>query len=497
MELSCYAESLLDIEAGAVVLFCFKDDKPHGDELEKVDLLSGGVVSDMFAREEFNGSLEQTVMLRSVPESTAGSIILAGLGPEKEIHTDFYRQAAGRVSQMALRHKISHLALYYNGPDTRGVIQAMVEGVLLGSYQFLDFKTDEKARKEVLKRLDMVVPQRGRLRAAESGMQAGEIVASAVNMARDLGSRPGNDLYPESYGKYAQKIAREANLKCRVLTPSQIKSEKMGALLSVGQGSANQPRFVILEYNGGRVGSQPVVLVGKGITFDSGGISLKPGLNMEEMKGDMLGSAVVLAVIAAAAKLKAKINLVALMPLAENMPSGIATRPGDIVKSRAGHTIEIINTDAEGRLILADALDFADKFNPQAVIDIATLTGAALYILGYAGAPFVGTNTKLNDNLRMASEKSGEKIWELPLWSEFSKLMDSSIADIKNSGGRPAGTITAASFLKKFIGDWPWLHIDIAYCDIEPSGRPYVPKGMTGFGVRLLLDLILNWKKVK
>jgi leucyl aminopeptidase len=239
-----------------------------------------------------------------------------------------------------------------------------------------------------------------------------------------------------------------------------------------------------------------VVLIGKGITFDAGGISLKPGLLMDEMKGDMTGAAVVMMVLTAAARLNAKVNLAALIPMAENLPSGGATRPGDIITSRAGHTIEIINTDAEGRLILADALDYANTLDPQAVIDVATLTGAALYILGYAGAPFAGNNQILNDNLRAASERSGEKIWELPLWEEFADLMKSSIADIKNSAGKTAGTLAAASFLKKFTGDWPWAHIDIAYCDLEPKGRPYVPKGPTGFSVRLLIDLISNWKKV-
>jgi leucyl aminopeptidase len=217
---------------------------------------------------------------------------------------------------------------------------------------------------------------------------------------------------------------------------------------------------------------------------------------MGEMKGDMTGAAVVLATISALARLKTKVNVVALLPLAENMPSGRALRPGDIITSRAGLTIEIISTDAEGRLILADALDYADKFKPQAVIDIATLTGAAIYILGYEGAPFVGTNKKLNDNIRAAAARSAERVWELPLWPEFGDLMKSPIADLKNSGGRPAGTLTASSFLKRFVKDWPWAHIDIAYCDLEPSGRPYIPKGPTGIGVRLLIDLLENWKRV-
>ena len=234
------------------------------------------------------------------------------------------------------------------------------------------------------------------------------------------------------------------------------------------------------------------MLVGKGVTFDSGGISLKPGQDMHEMKGDMTGSAVVIAAMITAARLKLKINLVALTPLTENMPSGHATRPGDIVVSRQGKTIEIINTDAEGRLILADALDYANKFKPQAVIDVATLTGAALYVLGYAGAPIMGNNTKLLDRISAAADVTAEKVWAMPIWDEHRDQMKSGIADLVNSGGRAAGTIAAGAFLENFIGDWPWAHIDIAYVDIEHGGKAYIPKGATGIGLRLLTEVLVG-----
>jgi len=217
---------------------------------------------------------------------------------------------------------------------------------------------------------------------------------------------------------------------------------------------------------------------------------------MHEMKQDMTGGAVVLSTLVTAARLGIRQNIIALIPLAENMPSGIATRPGDIITSRKGKTIEIINTDAEGRLILADALDFADEFNPQAVLDIATLTGAAKYILGYAGAPIIGNNTDLIDGLYDAADNTGERVWELPIWERHREQMKSTLADLKNSAGPYAGTIAAAAFLENFIGDWPWAHIDIAYVDLEPEGQPYVPKGATGFGVRLLTSLLVHWKKV-
>ncbi len=496
MKFFSQVSSFLDIDDEAVVIFCRKSEKPTGDAVEKLDVLTDGLLSEMYKSGEFDASAGSEIMLRRVPETAAKKILLVGIGDvDGGDDLNAYREAGGRIGTMCRRHKITSVSFFYDGPETNPVTSAIVEGVVLGSYRYLEYKTDKDKDKDRLASVSVVVPQKGKLRQAEVGLARGEIISSSVAYCRDLVGTPGNDLYPESFAAIADKLAREHKVKCRILSPSEIKKQKMGALEAVAKGSDRKPRFVVLEYNG-KKNDKPIVLVGKGITFDSGGISLKAGPGMGEMKGDMTGAAVVMMTLMTAARLGAQVNLVALMPLAENMPSGGATRPGDIVKSRAGHTIEIVNTDAEGRLILADALDFADTFNPQAVIDIATLTGAALYVLGYAGAPFVGTNPKLNENLVAASNRTGEKIWELPLWPEFADLMKSPVADIKNSAGKPAGTLAAASFLKKFVKDWPWAHIDIAYCDVEPKGKPYVPTGPTGFGVRLLVDLISHWKKL-
>jgi leucyl aminopeptidase len=495
MKISCYASSFLDIAEDAAVLFCHKSKRIDNELLEKIDILSGGAVREMYASGEFDGSAGMEAILHRVPETAAGRVILVGLGEKKDNDFDAFRQAAGRTATSARGQKLKTVALFYDGPATGQVIQALTEGFGLGSYRYLKYKTEADAAKGDIDSLALVVANRARLEQAKAAAHRAEIITWAVNRCRDLAGMPGNDLYPETFAGEVKKLAAESRFTCTVLGPAEIAREKMGALSAVAQGSDRTPRFVIAQYKG-KANMKPVVLVGKGITFDSGGISIKPAQDMGEMKGDMTGAAVVLAVIAAAAKLKVKVNLVALIPLAENMPSGHASRPGDVITSRSGQTIEIISTDAEGRLILADALDYADRFKPQAVIDIATLTGAALYILGYAGAPFVGTSQTLNDRLRASAKATGEKLWELPLWPEFAEQIKSPIADIKNSGGRPAGTITAASFLQKFVKDWPWAHIDIAYCDVEPNGKPYIPKGPTGIGIRLLLDLIMNWKKI-
>jgi leucyl aminopeptidase len=252
---------------------------------------------------------------------------------------------------------------------------------------------------------------------------------------------------------------------------------------------------MILEHNADRPRLDTVVLVGKGVTFDSGGISLKPGEKMEEMKGDMAGSAAVLSAVGAAARLKLPVHLVGLMPVTENMPSGTALKPGDILKALNGKNIEIINTDAEGRLILADALTYAERYKPNAVVDIATLTGACRVALGDICAAVLGTDQRLVERLKKASAQTAERLWQMPLYDEYDQLIKSSIADVKNSGGRYGGVISAARFLKKFIGDYPWAHIDIAGVDLEEKGQPYVPKGATGFGARLLLQFVENWAK--
>jgi leucyl aminopeptidase len=300
---------------------------------------------------------------------------------------------------------------------------------------------------------------------------------------------PGNVATPTFIANQARELAQRHGFGITILDKAAIVQEKMGALLSVAQGSAEEPRFIALEYKGSD--AKPVVLVGKGVTFDTGGISIKPAQNMEDMKYDMSGAAAVLGTFEALGRLKPKVHVVGLIPSTENMPSGTAVKPGDVVTSHLGKTIEVINTDAEGRLILCDALSYARRYQPAAVVDIATLTGAIVVALGHTAAGVMGDDEKLIEELRTAGEKAGERIWPLPMWEDYRDLMKSDIADVKNSGGRPAGSISAGWFLKEFVEGFPWAHLDIAgtaYTEREEPGRV---KGPTGMGVRLFAEFVL------
>ncbi|UCD55961.1 MAG: leucyl aminopeptidase, partial [Candidatus Hydrogenedentota bacterium] len=301
-------------------------------------------------------------------------------------------------------------------------------------------------------------------------------------------------LTPTALANRAKALSRKHGFRCTVLTPDRIKQLRMGAFLAVAQGSHQPPRLIVVEHKGGGT-SKPLVLVGKAITFDSGGISLKPWEGMEEMKDDMSGGAAVLGAVCGAAMLKLPINLVGIIPSTENLPGGGAYKPGDVLRSMSGITIEVVSTDAEGRLILADALAYAARYKPATIIDLATLTGACVIALGHVNSGLMGNDEKLIGKMEAASRLTSEKVWRLPLDEDYAKQIKSDIADVKNVGGRPAGTITAAMFLKKFVKDIPWAHLDIAGTAWSKEARPYCPKGATGVGVRLLTQLARDWKK--
>ena len=371
------------------------------------------------------------------------------------------------------------------------VAQAVAEGALLGLYQYTPYKTVGREDLKEMEELNIITDAK-EFSLVESAVKKARIIADAVYFARDLISAPANEMTPSIMAQKAREIARRKNVSCKILDKDKMKEMGMNALLAVASGSNEEPKFIILEYTGGRKSAAPVVLVGKGLTFDSGGISIKPADKMDEMKTDMSGGAAVMGAIMAAADLHLGLNITGLIPATENLPGGSAYKPGDIVKSYSGKTIEVLNTDAEGRLILADALAYASTYKPQAVIDVATLTGACIIALGDNVIGMLGTDDKLKKEIDKAAKTSGELVWELPLWESYDELIKSDIADYKNSGGRAAGTISAAKFLSKFAPDAPWVHLDIAGPAWTGKDKPYIPKGASGVTVRLLVEFLRN-----
>lgn len=497
MQFECLSGKAENISADSLVLFTPQFSRITENRVKDLDRAKNGAISFLLKSEEFSGKEGEVLPLFKPEGYSASKVFLVGLGEKRKINHDALRRATGNISRNDSINKSKTVAFYFDSFKDDKYYQAAVEGFLLGGFKMLDYKTQSNGKKKSrTNQISFVVSDKKQLNKLKKATERGRIIAEGQILARRLSYTPANDLTPKDLARKAQELARANKIKCTILDKDGINREKMSALLAVAQGSVEHPRFIILEYKGSRAKRPPIVLVGKGVTFDAGGISIKPGLDMHEMKGDMTGAAVMLATIVIAAQLKLPLNIVTLIPSTENLPAGNAYKPGDIINTRKGLTVEIINTDAEGRLILADALDYANKFKPEAVIDIATLTGAALFILGYSGAPIVSNNKKIADGLRKAADNSAERIWELPMWDDFRNAMKSPIADLWNSGGRPAATLTAAAFLEYFIGDYPWAHIDIAYMDLEKSGKPYIPKGPSGFGVRLLVELLSNWKKL-
>jgi len=497
MLLKYATDKIQNLKVESLVLFVPAFDRIRNNPLKELDAASAGGVKTLLKSEEFTGKEGEIASIFNPRGYQAERVILVGLGENKKLTSDSFRRAAGTVSRFKGLTGSKTVAFCLGSFVDEKFFQAALEGYLLGSFELLDFKSGEAKRsKNKLSRITFAVEDLGRVKDVRAAVEKGRIIAEGQLLVRRLAFTPSNYLTPRMLAREARQLARKHKFNCRVLDEKAIAKEKMGGLLGVAKGSAEPPRFIILRYRAGRAGQKPIVLAGKGVTFDTGGISLKAPLNMYEMKGDMAGAAAVLAAFVTAARLKLPLNLVGLIPATENMPSGTATKPGDILTTRKGLTVETINTDAEGRLILADALDYANKLNPQAVIDIATLTGASLYILGYAGAPILGNNNRLLQRVKEASEATAEKVWELPIWDDHREMMKSPIADLINSAGRPAGTIAASAFLENFVANWPWVHIDIAYVDLEPKGKPYTPKGPTGFGLRLLIELLSHWKKL-
>lgn len=447
----------------------------------------------------FLGKKKETSLLRYYQFRGWENVLLLGLGTETKFDREVIRQVG---AQLFLEQKAARLAelgvradsLLNHLPDSEkpAFAEAFVEGYVLASYEFDEFKKPQEDA-FVPKGMDLF-PLKGP--AFKEAVRRGMALARATNFARLLGDRPANVLTPSELAKAAHKMARENGLVCHVLGRRDIEKEKMGLLLGVGQGSAEEPKFIILEYRGGKRTDTAIALVGKGVTFDSGGICLKPSAKMEEMKWDMMGAAVVIAIMQAAAQLKLPVNVTGYVAAAENMPSGSAQRPGDIVRSVSGKTVEIVNTDAEGRLMLADALEYAQKQKLQALIDFATLTGAVSIALGPVATGIMGNHEGLIGRVKSSAEATKERVWELPLYEEYEEDLKSHFADIKNSGSRDAGASKGGVFLKNFVDKkTPWVHCDIASSSTERKDLNYFPsKFAAGPMVRLICHLLENWK---
>jgi leucyl aminopeptidase len=479
---------------GAVILL-FEDEKP-GSLTERIDKALGGMITRLLKRGDFKPKPGAVHLIYPEGRIAAERLILAGLGKRSDLTLNRLRQAAGKAAPYLRAAGARNITIAADGPglDAEESAQALTEGSVLGLYRFLKYKTkEENNSSKDIKAVTLVTEKASSLKAMQQGVRTGEVIAESTAMVRDMVSSPSADMTPTIVAAKAREIVKEFGLKLQVLERSQMEKLGMGALLGVASGSAQPPKFIIVEYRRG--GKKPfIVLVGKTITFDSGGISIKPAENMDKMKDDMSGGAAVLGAIRTAAALKLPLNIVGLLPATENMPGGSAYKPGDVLRTLSGQTIEIINTDAEGRLILSDALAFACRYKSAVIVDIATLTGACRVALGQEAIGMLGTDEKFKQKIREAGEKTGERVWELPLWEGYYDLIKSDIADVKNAGGRDGGAITAAALLSKFVQDHPWVHLDIAATAWTEKERPYTPKGATGIGTRLLTQFLRDFE---
>ena len=457
-------------------------------ELTSLDTTIGGALARTLARRDFRGDRDETLHLSGGLTGPA-RILLIGLGKAPVDRAGAVRRAGALAGRQGSKMGVGSLAFYAGALDAREAEAATV-GIAAGSWDYTDTRTAPPAesRRAPLTSATILAPDAS---ALARGIASGLAIAEGHGLARTLGMMPGNLCTPEFLASTGREIATRLGMKVTVLGRAEMESLEMGSFLCVAQGTPHEdPKLIALEYPGGAAGAAPVVLVGKGLCFDSGGISIKPAQGMEWMKFDMCGAAGVLGAMEAIGRLKLPVNVVGLVGSTTNMPSATAVKPGDVVRSMSGKFIEIINTDAEGRLVLADVLTYARRYKPAAVIDAATLTGACVIALGHTATGVLGNDAALVQEVLRAGTTAGEPGWELPMWDDFRELIKSDVADIKNSGGRPAGTITAALFLKEFADEFPWVHLDIAGTAYTESDLGTVPRGPTGIPVGTFVEFV-------
>ncbi len=501
MKLDVSSGSLANLDTPLLVLpWCQGDDdaaERSGADLEALDQALGLMLTRAVTGGDFRARRGELSLLYRHGDGGPDRVLLIGTGKRADLDAERLREVGGRAARRAGELRITELTLamlpaWLGGSvDLEAAARALVEGAVLGGWRFDELRSEpaEDDHRPPLSGLTLHLPQsKGKSAALRAG-EVGRVAAGAQNYARELAVRPSNIVTPRYLAEEARRLGDAHGMRVTVLDRAAMKQDGMEAILAVAAGSEEEPRFIAMEY-GADAEAGPLVLVGKGVTFDSGGLSLKTPQSMETMKSDMSGAAAVLGALKAIAELELSVRVVGLIPTVENMPSGGALRPGDVIGSRSRKTIEVINTDAEGRLILADALSYAARYEPEAMIDIATLTGACVVALGHQASGVMGNDEALIEEIRQVGERSGERVWPLPLWIEYRDLLKSEIADIKNSGGRAAGTISAAMFLREFVGPVPWAHLDIAGTAWADRAGPYQPVGSTGVGVRLFTEWV-------
>ena len=495
MEIGVLARSVADVDADAVIVGLFEGAEGLEAGAAALDAALDGAISQLMKQGEIKGKLNQIGLIHALGKLPAARVAVIGLGKVEELSPDRIRGAVAEICRFLRQRGVARVVTVAHGAGVAGITaedaaQVIVEGALLGTYSFRRHITKEAEHGEI-KQLTIITAKAEEIRDLEQGCYRGRILAGATNRARDMVNEPANYMTPADMAEVAAGVAADCGLEIEVLEQEQMRKLGMGGLLGVAQGSRQPPKFIILRYKGSKTKALDIALVGKGITFDSGGISIKPSAKMSEMKGDMAGGAAVIAAMSAVARLKPGINVTALVPATENLPGGSALKPGDILTALNGKTIEIENTDAEGRLILADALSYASRLNAGSIVDVATLTGACVIALGTICTGVFGSKQELVDKVIAAGARAGELVWQMPMYEEYKEQNKSEVADIKNSGGRNAGAITAAQFLSEFVGEVPWAHLDIAGTSMSDKEKNYLVKGATGVTVRTLVNLVL------
>ena len=486
------AINLVKQTSPCLVVGVFQGSKPILTESGKIlDTATNKQISGLLAHGDLRGDVGSTLMLYNPAGIKAKRILLLGLGKKRDLSDASFRRAvscaAKCLNECNIRAADFTLLDVFSAPlkitrQARNIVEAIEQSL----YRYDQTKSGRKKPRS-LKRVSLMTA-RNQLANTRLGIKQGQSIANGVSYAKTISNLPGNICTPSYLAKQAKELQKTHNIKTTILNEAEMKRKKMDSLLSVSRGSREPAKLIVMQYKGAKRGENPVVLVGKGLTFDAGGISIKPATAMDEMKYDMCGGASVFGAMRAIAEMQLEINVVGIVPSSENLPDGAANKPGDIVTSMAGKTIEILNTDAEGRLILCDALTYAERFKPAAVVDIATLTGACVIALGHHASGLFSNDDKLAKQLLAAGEASGDRVWQLPLWDDYTKQLKSNFADLANIGGRGAGAVTAACFLKQFTENYKWAHLDVAGTAWKSSG----PKGATGRPVALLVEFIMN-----